>query len=209
MFCIRKKGVSSLLSNIDLHGCHDLRNMTWFCCYDNAVPRCNKKGKPTVRKLSTWLLYTGADIQEQEVASDLVVSFVILPEREHQPPCWMGGWQWQQSSWSQVLRKDLYFCWSLHTHWCDSSKYPWCGNMTSHYKQNSGGEFKYAGKSEWWHVPKGQNDSLVAVGEVKQVLHCHKGVAESFHRGNSLFCINQQHLLQQAHKLSAICLLSH
>lgn len=55
---------------------------------------------------------------------------------------------------------------------------------------------------------KAKTDSLVAVGEVKQVLHCHKGVAESFRGGNSLFCINQQHLLQQAHKLSPICLLS-
>lgn len=55
---------------------------------------------------------------------------------------------------------------------------------------------------------KTKTDLLVAVGEVKQVLHCHKGVAKSFHGGNSLFCINQQHLLQQAHKLSTICLLS-
>lgn len=156
MFCIRKKG-SALLSNTDLHGCHDLRSVTWFCCHrlcchDNAVLRCNKKGKSTVRKLSTWLLYTGADTQEQGANSDLVVSCVILPEREHQPPCWTGGWWWQQSWWSQVLWKDLYFCWSLHTHWCGSSKYPWCGNTSSHYKSK-----------QWWGIQvcwESQNDDL-------------------------------------------------
>lgn len=47
--------------------------MTWFCCHDNAVRRCNKKGKSTVRKLSAWWLYTGADLQEQDVSLDLVV----------------------------------------------------------------------------------------------------------------------------------------
>lgn len=54
---------------------------------------------------------------------------------------------------------------------------------------------------------KASEDSLVAVRKVKQVLHCHKGVAESFCGGDPLFCIDQQHLLQQAHKLPTVCLL--
>lgn len=131
-----------------------------------------------------------------------------LLECGHRSPCWMGGWLRQQRLWSQVWRKDLYFCWLPHMHWCESSKYPWCGNMTSHYRQR--GEMKslsYVGRSKWRIVCKGKNDSLVAVGKVKQVLHCHKGVAESFSGGNPLFCINQQHLLQQAHKLPTVCLL--
>ncbi len=53
----------------------------------------------------------------------------------------------------------------------------------------------------------GKKDSLVAMGKVEQVLHCHKGVAESFGRGDPLFCVNQQHFLQEAHKLPTICLL--
>ena len=53
----------------------------------------------------------------------------------------------------------------------------------------------------------GTVDSLVAVGKIKQVLHCHKGVVESLGWGNPLLRVNQQHLLQQAHKLQTVCLL--
>lgn len=45
------------------------------------------------------------------------------------------------------------------------------------------------------------------MGKVQQVLHRYEGVAESFCRGDPLLRINQQHLLQQAHKLSAVRLL--
>lgn len=48
---------------------------------------------------------------------------------------------------------------------------------------------------------------LVAVWKVKQVLHGHKGVAESFCGGDPLLGIDQQHLLQQAHKLPTVGLL--
>lgn len=48
---------------------------------------------------------------------------------------------------------------------------------------------------------------LVAVWKVKQVLHGHKGVAESFCGGDPLLRIDQQHLLQQAHKLPTVGLL--
>lgn len=54
----------------------------------------------------------------------------------------------------------------------------------------------------------GEADSLVAVWKVKQVLHGHERVDESFGRGDPLLCVDQQHLLQQAHELSAVCLLS-
>lgn len=58
-----------------------------------------------------------------------------LLEHGQQPSCWKGGWLRQQWLYLQVWRKDLYFGWRPHTHLDESSKHPWCGNMTSHYGQ--------------------------------------------------------------------------
>ena len=50
-------------------------------------------------------------------------------------------------------------------------------------------------------------DSLVAMGEVGQVLHGDKGVVEGLGGGYPLLRVDPQHLLQQAHKLPAVSLL--
>lgn len=50
-------------------------------------------------------------------------------------------------------------------------------------------------------------NSLVAMGEVEQVLHGHKGVAERLSGGDPLLRIDPQHPLQQAYKLSSVHLL--
>ena len=52
-------------------------------------------------------------------------------------------------------------------------------------------------------------DLLVAVGEVQQVLHVDKGVAQDLGRNDPLLRVDQQHLLQQAHELYAVRLLRH
>lgn len=94
------------------------------------------------------------------VAEHKVKSFTVLRTHLHEfyeflhkslSSCWTGGWQRQQQLWSQVWRKDLYFCWPPHRHWDEPSKHPWCGNMTSHYRQRSDME-SYAGRSKWQHV---------------------------------------------------------
>lgn len=60
----------------------------------------------------------------------------------------------------------------------------------------------------WVQTPS-TNDVLVTMGEVKEVLHSEKGVGEGISGGQSLISVDQQHGLQEVHKLPAVCFLSH